>query len=294
MKETSFQGVDAVSLVNGKRDELVVLAGVGPRIISCRPESGDNFFYVNERDFRQGPGDDAWHIYGGTRLWTSPENQLSYEPDNRPCEVTVEGDAATCSSSPSPAGLTRRITVRPREQSFLVTYHLKNSGSYLLNAGLWALTCLKPSGDAAIYLPWGDRSDWEVKDVRYWRRWLGSETDVESSQWGPTNQFFVVRPTGETGKIGFANRYGFMLFRAGSLTFVKRTGYIRSAVYPDGGCSAEVYTGSAFYELESLSPLYELQPGTELAHTEEWWAGSREFGLESIHAVEELIDSVMI
>lgn len=294
MKETSFLGVEAVSLTNGQQDELILLTGVGPRIISCRPHGSDNVFYVNERDLQQGPGSTDWHVYGGTRLWTSPENQLSYAPDNDPCEITGDGDAVTCASSVPSIGLTKSISVEPRKQSFLVTYRLANASPYPLSAGLWALTCMKPADDSAIYLPWGDRSEWEVKDMKYWRRWLGSETDVQSPQWQPTNHFFVVRPIGETGKIGFANRYGFMLFRSGSVSFVKRAGYIRAAVYPDGGCSTEVYTSDVFYELESLSPLYELQPGMELAHTEEWWVGQKEFSLESITAVEEFVHSVMM
>ena len=294
MEETSFLGVDAVSLANGKGDELVLLAGVGPRIISLRPEGGDNLFYVRGTDFREEPGGADWRIYGGTRLWTSPENRLSYTPDNDPCRVTVEGEAVTCASSSSSTGLARSITVQPREHSFLVTYRLKSSSPYLLTAGIWALTCLDPVEGAEIFLPWGDRSAWDVRDMRYWRRWLGSETDVTSGQWQPTNQFFMVRPSGETGKIGFANRYGFMLFRAGSRWFVKRAGYVRSALYPDGGCSAEVYTSSSFYELETLSPLYELQPEMELAHTEEWWAGAGELDVESIAAAEESVDRLMV
>ncbi|MFW6181467.1 MAG: hypothetical protein ACOC8N_06930, partial [Spirochaetota bacterium] len=226
--------------------------------------------------------------------WTSPENQLSYTPDNQPCRVSAGGEAVTCASFSPSTGLARSITVQPREHSFLVTYRLKSSGPYLLTAGIWALTCLKPGDGAEIYLPWGDRSDWEIKDMRYWRRWLGSETDVTSGQWTPTNQYFMVRPSGDTGKVGFANRYGFMLFRAGSLWFVKRSGYIPSAVYPDGGCSAEVYTSSSFYELETLSPLYELRPGTELAHTEEWWTGGGELEVGSISAAEECVDKLMI
>ena len=43
-----------------------------------------------------------------------------------------------------------------------------------------------------------------------------------------------------------------------------------SAVYPDGGCNAEVYCGDRFVELESLGVLGTVAPGKEVQLNETW------------------------
>jgi hypothetical protein len=305
IEKTRFLDIDAVRITNGKKDEITLLSGLGPRIIQFKPGGGKNFFYVREEDFRgSAERSDAWRIFGGTRLWTSPETILSYRPDNEPCEAALTENSVTVTTpADQQSHLRKSITVEPTHRGFVVTYGLANEGPHLLQAGLWALSCLAPAhnepsgqserGGAAIFLPWGEDSGWNVKDMRYWRSWLGVQTDVESAQWRPSNEFFTVRPTGEVGKIGFANLNGFVLFRRGGLTFVKRSSYVDGAPYPDGGCSTEIYTSADFYEIETLSPVYLMKPGEEYFHREEWWAGYEEPPLDSITDTKAFVDSVL-
>jgi hypothetical protein len=292
IEKTQFKGFDAVKLTNGKGDELIVLTEIGPRIISYKPEGKDNFFYENEMDLQKEKIDPIkWHVFGGTRLWVSPESSLTYAPDNKPVKTRIKENRATFISETDDTNQIKKIIeIEAKEHSFSINFTVKNEGSLLVSAGLWALSCLKPAGDAIIYLPWGEESNWNVKDMKYWRSWLSSGSDVESAQWIPTNEFFIVKPTGETGKVGFANRHGFVLFRTGDLSFIKRAGYIESAAYPDDGCSFEIYTSSAFYEIESLSPLYCLKPGIVYTHTEDWWAGFEPVDTDSINGVKSFIN----
>jgi hypothetical protein len=218
--------------------------------------------------------------------------------------VNLDSDTVTASTPVDrDTHLIKSITVEPRDTSFAVTYTIVNVGPHLASAGLWALTCLAPShapsvdGEesegSAIYLPWGEDSAWNVKDMKYWRGWLGAGSDIESTQWRPTNEFFTVRPTGEVGKVGFANRNGFILFRQGELSFIKRSAYVEGALYPDGGCSTEIYTSADFYELETLSPVYLMKPGTPYVHREEWWAGFEDVPVAGITGTKSFADSVL-
>jgi hypothetical protein len=52
--------------------------------------------------------------------------------------------------------------------------------------------------------------------------------------------------------------------------FLKEFQYEEDALYPDGGCSIEVYTDERILELESLSPLHLVEPGETISHTEAW------------------------
>jgi hypothetical protein len=295
IEKTSFMGFDAVRLSNGKKDELIVVTEVGPRVISFCPEGKDNFFYVNEGELSSDVrGSENWHLYGGTRLWISPETGLTYTPDNVPSEIQIQKDTlAVVSPVDEKTMLRKTIMIEPHGDSFMITYGIRNEGKHLFTAGLWAISCVKPLPGAQIYLPWGTASRWDVKDMKYWRSWLDVGSNIESNQWKPTNEFFIVRPTGEIGKVGFANNWSFAVYRAGALSFVKKTNYIDAASYPDGGCSYEIYTSKEFYEIETLSPLYTIKPGFSFTHREEWWAGYREFDLSSIKKAHGIIQTLV-
>ncbi|OYT75403.1 MAG: hypothetical protein CFK49_03480 [Armatimonadetes bacterium JP3_11] len=71
-------------------------------------------------------------------------------------------------------------------------------------------------------------------------------------------------------KIGVSNTLGWMAYWQGEILFVKRYRHFLSVVYPDGGCSTEVFTNATMLELETLSPLTELPPEGVLEHTEGW------------------------
>jgi hypothetical protein len=294
VEKIKFSGLDAVRIENGKKDELIIVTEVGPRIMSFRPEGKENFFYVNESQLTPAARKSgSWSVYGGTRLWVSPETPLTYAPDNTASEVRIEKGSVTVLSPVDEVSRLRKIiTIEAHESSFTITYGLRNEGIHLFAGGLWALSCVKPLQGAAIHLPWGDDSPWNVKDMKYWRGWLNSQGNVESSQWKPTNEFFTIRPTGETGKVGFANSLGFSIFTAGNLSFIKKTDYIASAPYPDGGCSCEIYTSKDFYEIETLSPVYTLKPFLTSTHVEHWWAGFDKIETGSIKKAYETVDSL--
>ena len=87
----------AVTLSDGKT-ELTVTLDVGPRIISLRTylekqgRMSNNIMYedvpdVVNKDCSSYYGEGkVWHIYGGHRLWLSPEDITTYYPDSYPVE----------------------------------------------------------------------------------------------------------------------------------------------------------------------------------------------------------------
>lgn len=291
IEKTTFLDFDAIKIINEKNDELIVLTEIGPRIVSFRPQGKDNFFYVNEKELKkEAKGSDSWHMYGGTRFWISPESEMTYAPDNVEAETVIANNTVTIISPVNKmTKLRKTIYLEAKEKTFSITCELKNEGTHLFTAGLWVISCLQPSKLSEFYLPWGENSTWNVKDMKYWKSWLGVQSNIESEQWNPMNEFFIIRPSGEIGKVGFANHWGFALFCTKDITFIKKTNYIESAQYPDGGCSYEVYTSEDFYELETLSPLYTIKPGMTFTHKEEWWAGTQKVELGSIYDASKFI-----
>jgi hypothetical protein len=74
----------------------------------------------------------------------------------------------------------------------------------------------------------------------------------------------------EPQKIGLANKVGWAGYVLDGTLFVKHFTYEEGATYPDYGCNNEFFTAGLFMEVESLSPLRQLEPGDSLEHVERW------------------------
>ena len=90
-----------ISISNG-RTKLLVTVEIGPRIIfygindknimfedlDDTTFKGGDFFNTNLKD------EGIWHLYGGHRLWKSPEYIDTYYPDNKQVDVKKEEDGS--------------------------------------------------------------------------------------------------------------------------------------------------------------------------------------------------------
>src|SRR6202521_6027746 len=91
----------AYKLSNGTV-ELIVLADVGPRIILYGFCNGENKLREVGRDTELGGGG-AFRLYGGHRLWVSPEVERTYFPDNVPVTVSQQGTVTRFTAPPEDA-----------------------------------------------------------------------------------------------------------------------------------------------------------------------------------------------
>jgi hypothetical protein len=71
-------------------------------------------------------------------------------------------------------------------------------------------------------------------------------------------------------KIGIGNKQGWAAYHVGNMLFVKRFAHHEGGAYPDYGCNTEIFTAGSFIEVESLSPLRRLLPGSSVEHEERW------------------------
>lgn len=269
--------------------QLVVVTEIGPRIMSLTVNEGQNVLFNDDSSSFQ-VGD--WRVYGGHRLWISPETEACYAPDNHRCEVTVKEDALIVTAPVDPlTHLQKRLEISACNNRFVLRHVVRNTSQLLYQGGLWTLTCVEPTG--TMFFPWGrPGSVWEMKTVHYWTKWGGAhQANVESAQWKPTNDLFLIEPTGEEGKVGSPGYEGFIGIARDDCTFIKQFTYIEGAEYPDSGCSLEAYTSTLFLELETLSPLYTFYPGEEYAHEETWFITPQAVDPCDGHAVRALLRS---
>ena len=83
IEKIKFKGWDNCYYISNSIVEAIVTTDVGPRIIHFSLTSEKNIFCIVE-DQAGKVGGDEWRIYGGTRLWHSPEAMpRTYFPDNQ-------------------------------------------------------------------------------------------------------------------------------------------------------------------------------------------------------------------
>jgi hypothetical protein len=261
--------------------ELIVTADVGPRILFYGFCNGENLLHEVEADAGK-TGGSAFRLFGGHRLWVSPEVERTYYPDNTPVAVSQYG-AATCFTAkreelPPGTNLQKELEIElaATGSQVQIKQRIRNDDTRSTTLALWSPTMMRTGGRAILplspriamdkdhYLPVGVFGMWSFTDLADPRWVLGSSYIQLRHLANPQGRFKE-----QMGGIYNSAGWG-AYFRQGYL-FVKRAAVISGARYPDFGCNFEVFTNPEFLELETLGPLVELQPGEVVEHSEHWW-----------------------
>jgi hypothetical protein len=280
LERTSYRGWENAYRISNATIELVVLADVGPRIVSYRfAGPGENIFHEIPDQAGLTGGND-FRLYGGHRLWVWPEIERTYFPDNFPATVSqnrnqVSFTAPVESVAPG-SNLQKELEIRLDEGSRVtVTHRVTNRDSRLTELALWAPTMMKAGGRAILPLPPRAAMDKDhfqsVGPLTLW-----SFTDFADSRWVLGTEYVQLhQQTNPTGRFseqmtGVYNPAGWGAYFWNGTLFLKSAPVITGAPYPDFGCNFEIFTSPDFLELESLGPRVQLGPGESASHTESW------------------------
>lgn len=256
--------------------ELVATGDVGPRIIRFGFAGGENEF-AQFPDQLGKVGGDEWRIYGGHRLWHAPEvKPRTYYPDNEPVEVKVLDDSSLELIQPTErwTGVQKclRVEMAPDQAQVTVTHTLTNRNLWAIELAAWALSVMAKGGRAILpqppFIPHAEK----VLPARPIVQW--HYTDMTDPRWTWGKRFIILRQDPnrpEPQKLGVANLDGWCAYVNDDRIFLKRYQHITDAVYPDFGCSTEIFTDADMLELETLSPLTKLEPGESVNHLERWF-----------------------
>lgn len=274
MKTVNFKGwKNCVELTSGKF-KLVVTTDVGPRIIGVYLGDSENLVYVDPETAGKSSDTGEWRIYGGHRLWHSPEAKpRSYAPDNVPIKVAKTSDGLCFSGGMEHiTGIEKSFAIKSLPGArFAITHRLKNCNLWNVELAAWALTVMAPGGTAVIPLPQGDKN--ALLPNRYLTVWPYTDLSDKRLAWG-TRAILMKQDTAAKSpcKIGLNCEDGWLAYENKGVVLKKSFTHLADAEYPDNGCSIEVYTNNAMLEIETLSPLFNLDPGAELSHVEIWEA----------------------
>lgn len=280
-----------VKIENGLIEALVTI-DVGPRVIRFNRVGGVNIMFndINRDHFNNGAAYDSfyyegaqWNIYGGHRLWISPESapETAY-PDNSPVEYTVTPSGAVFTPPPqveNDVAFSMELVMEADKPEMNVIHKVTNIGKKDKEFAVWALSVLAAGGTEIIpqnthdtgLLPNRTVAMWPYCDFSDDRLFLGHSyaTLRQDERFGPF-------------KMGFDNASGKGYYVIGDTVFTK-TYYPNhpDGRYADYGCSFETYTNELFLELETLGELKNVAPGSTEEHIENWKLSENPGGLNA-------------
>lgn len=292
METVQFLGLTCVPLKN-EAVELLVTQSTGPRLIRLSLAGGDNLL-AELPDFTLAcPGHDDFKMWGGHRLWESPEVRTrTYLPDDRPVTITAIERGLAVVQPRQETGIRKslRVTLPDESATVVVEHTLTNESDWEVELAAWAITMLRRGGVAI--LP-HNSALLDVDGLLPNRRLnLWPYTDVTSPtiHWGNRYIFIEATPENKPLKIGLANPAGWLAYHLGDTLLVKQAVFRPTATYPDFGSNLECYAGPQFIELETLGPLTRLQPGESVTHRETW----RLFANVTFEATEAAADALAV
>ncbi len=274
--KTRAAEVNGIPIVVAEVGDLLVgvTRTVGPRILflghSRRP-TFNLFGVLPDATVRTAEGD--WRLFGGHRLWTSPEaTPRSYSMDDAPVDVQVDKGRVVIRGNPEQANsVAKTVTLRPAADGGLDVVHtIANTGRWPLRFSCWALSVMRAGGFAVVpFAPAKVDAAGLLPDRRlvFW-----PYSDPADRRFSSDGQFLFVRQVQAAAgpfKVGVTARPAWAAYCVGGMAFVKSFAAAEGE-YPDGGCTVEVYTSAAMLELETLGPLTTVEPGCSVSHTERW------------------------
>ena len=253
--------------------KLIVTTDVGPRIIYCSTADSDfNLFYQSKEE--QGKVNSSeWLIYGGHRLWHSP--QIGYrpnQPDNEPVPYSVKDESLILNCPEEAATKIQKeitITLCPGEPRVLLRHRIYNRGLWPIKLAPWALTVMREGGIEIFPVPKEDTLFMPNYAISFWP-W----TRPNDHRFTLGENFMILKHDEADKhwfKIGYRNTEGWGACLNNGYMFVKFYYPVPGGEYPDFGSTFETYTDERFMELESLGPLKIVEPGSFTEHEEEWY-----------------------
>lgn len=240
--------------------QIEVAEEFGPRITSLRRDDGPEQLAVLGPEVTLDHAGGSYVFRGGHRLWAAPEiAEVTYAPDDHPCDVSEGGSSLIVRAPADAAGLVKEIEVTLDGESLIVDHRLSGDG-FEGEAAPWAITQMPMGGVAILPLVGGDTGPQANRHLVFWpyssvedrRVTLGNDSLELQASDGPRLKFGAGP---DPGCLGY--------FLDGYL-FVKEIEPAMGDV-PDFGANAQVYVEPAFCELESLGGTANLGEGkTEL------------------------------
>ena len=278
--EESYKNFGKCVVMDNGICTVKVTVDVGPRVIYYALNGMENMMKedVERKTVRDSEDvhkffdtDENWYIYGGHRLWTSPEAWPdSYTPDNSPVKYEICGNTITLTPElRTKVGEAHVMTVTLSENSADVTigHKVTNIADRELTLAPWCLTVMDKGG---VEVAPQCRKKTGLLSNR--RIVLWEYTEAKDERYYQSDSYITLRQTdkAKSFKVGFNNEDGWGAYLNKGQLFIKRFDFDENAQYPDYGCNYETFTDPEIMEIESLGVLKTIKTGEFIEHEERW------------------------
>ena len=269
-----------VEISNGIVD-AVVTVDVGPRIIRYGFVGKENFMFedlnddvkVSNKQMDKVYGTGAtYHCYGGHRIWMSPENMpLTYYPDNDPVEWEAFEEGAVFYAPIQEVNEVQyemMIMMDDESPELRLTQRIVNLSEYKKRLAIWSLTVLNKDGLEIVPQPNRNSGLLHNRSISLWPY---SNMADERVYWG--KNFITLKQNSKAKtafKFGINGEQCWGAYLNNDMMFVKTFIHNQDGIYPDNGMSYETFTNNHFIELETLSEMVDVLPGSSVVHAEGW------------------------
>ena len=213
-----------------------------------------------------------YHIWGGHRLWHSPEVHARTDiPDDHGLQTADLGEGAVRLAMPADAsGIYKAIEVHlDADRPGLSLLHtLRNDGLWPVRVAPWAITQMPLGGQAVIPCEAAEKDG--LLPNRLFVLWPYSS--LEDPRLHISDSFIRLdgQPRAEAFKIGLFSNQGWVGYVYQDYFLCKSFAPGDIQTGPDFGCNVEAWVQDIFLEIETLGPMVWLEPGDSVQHTETW------------------------
>lgn len=278
--EISYKNFGKCIKMENETTTVIVTVDVGPRVIYYGLNGKQNIFNedINRDTVRDNKQlhdffetDENWYIYGGHRLWSSPESYPeSYTPDNHPVPYEIEGNTLKLMPEDRVKVGERHImtiTLDSTSSDVAVKHAIKNIADYDIKLAPWCLTVAEKGGVEILPQCTKDTGLLSNRRMVFW-----AYSDVNDPRFFVCDKYITLAQTDKEDafKIGVNNEDGWGAYLNNGQLFIKRFRYDTLGEYPDFSVNYETYTNQYIMEIESLGTLENLKPGDFTEYDEYW------------------------
>lgn len=253
-----------------ERIEIGAALDFGIRVSHLSVPGMENIYYEQPADGSDGfVTDEGWKLYGGHRIWNTPESLTCNCPDNDPVEYEITETGCIIRQHEEPwRHIEKELHIDFLDDGRVRVENLiRNMSDEVIETAAWGVNTLCGGKMDIDFIKANVPGENVGKSIALWGETniaderLTFTKDHMSADWKSIPDYF---------KIGIFTNSPEAVYEAKGQRFTLTFDSEFYGDYPDNNCNFELFMCASFMELESLGKVMPLKKGEAAKHTEYW------------------------
>ena len=253
-----------------ERIKIGVALDFGIRVSHLSVPGMDNLFYEQPADGSDGfTTSDGWKLYGGHRIWNTPESDTCNCPDNDPVDYVIVGNGCIIRQKEEPwRHIEKELHIDILADGRVRVKNLiRNCSDEVIRTAAWGVNTVVGGRLDIDFINADIPAANVAKSIAIWGKTNIADERITFTKDHLTAEY---KPITDYFKIGIYTNSPRAEFVARKQKFVLEFDSKDCGIYPDNNSNFELFMSRGFMELESLGPVTELKKGECAEHTEYW------------------------